>query len=157
MKLYEISDAYLQLLEADEVDVTAELDSLNIAFAEKAENIVKLIRSLNAQGSAIKDEIKKLRDKLGAVEGRVDGLKHYLQTGMEKTGKDSLDVGIFRVRLQNSPLSVKIIDVGSLPEQFKREIVEIRVDKRGIIDHIKSTGEVPVGIQAVQGRHIRIY
>ena len=159
MKLYEISDEYLNLLECEDkdIDIKAELERLEDAFSTKTENIAKLIRNLSAQRNALLNEANRLREKHGAVENRIEGLKSYLQTEMERIGKEKLEAGIFRIRLQNSPLSVDIREETKLPAEFKEEIITVKVDKKAIIDFIKETGAVPEGCFPVQRKHIRIY
>ena len=159
MKLYEITDEFLGLddIEDELIDIEVELNKLEIAFSEKAENIAKLVRSLEAQKDALATEAKRLTEKRDATQNRIDSLKAYLKAEMERIGRDKIQAGIFRVRLQNSPLTIDIIEESKIPDEFKSVEEIIKIDKRGIIELLKSTGEVPAGVTPIQRQHIRIY
>jgi len=66
-----------------------------------------------------------------------------------------MEAGIFRVRVQKSPLSVEVEDVKKLADEFIKTATT--PDKAKILEHIKETGEVPIGATPVQKKHIRIY
>ena len=76
---------------------------------------------------------------------------------MEEIDSDTVQAGIFKVRMQNSPMTVDVTEESKVPNEFKEEMVTVRIDKKAIVKHIKSTGEIPDGVFPVQGKHIRIY
>ena len=44
-------------------------------------------------------------------------------------------------------MSCEVVDVDQVPAEFKREIVEVKVDKQGIIGQFKQHGAVAPGVQ----------
>jgi seryl-tRNA synthetase len=159
MKLYQISNELLRLAEVDDetIDVEAELSALQMQFADKAQNIVGLIRNLEAERGAVSDEANRLQNKAKALETRVEQIKAYLQSEMLRTGQDSIKAGIFKIRLQNSPQSLIIRNMDAIPNEWKQIITETKIDKAGILRHLRETGELIGGVDITQGRHIRIY
>ena len=159
MTLYEISGEMLRLadIEDKELDVERELMEMGTLFADKARNIVHLIKNLEGEGNAINDEVRRLQDKSRAIDNRVSQIKAYLCSEMIRTGQDSIKAGIFKIRLQNSPQSLIVKDVDVIPQEFKEEIHDWKVDKMGILRHLRETGEVIDGTDVIQKKHIRIY
>ena len=87
MNLYEINSALAafelqvdeetgELLNADE------LDALQIARDEKIEGLALLVKELNAEADAIKNERDKLDERMKQKQRKADGLKKYLQSAL---------------------------------------------------------------------------
>lgn len=159
MKLYEISNELLKLadMDAEEVDVEAELQNWQAEFGQKAKNIAGLVRNLTVDAEVLASEAQRLSAKSKAVHNRIDQIKDYLQSEMIRTGQDSIKAGIFKIRLQNSPRSLIIRNVEVIPPEFKEEIHEWKVDKLSILKHLKATGEIVDGVDVMQNKHVRIY
>lgn len=158
MKLYEISDELLKIADTeDEIDVQAELSALQMQFAEKAQNIAGLIRNLEGEKNAVSDEANRLQNKAKSLENRITQIKSYLQSEMIRTNQAVIKAGIFRIRLQNSPQSLIVKNVDAIPLEWKEIITETKVDKLGILKHLRETGEIVSGVDVTQNKHIRIY
>ena len=65
---------------------------------------------------------------------------------MEVNSITKIDTQLGSLTIAKSPISVEIINEDEIPNQFKQEIVTIKVDKKAIADNFKSTGEVPDGV-----------
>jgi predicted nucleic acid-binding Zn-ribbon protein len=83
LKLYELSQNYVtQLLElADSLDQETfqdTLSSLEEAIEDKAENVAKLIKCLDSDCKAIKEEEQRLADRRKALENKISSIKEYL-------------------------------------------------------------------------------
>jgi hypothetical protein len=98
-----------------------------------------------------------LQNKAKSLENRIAQVKAYLQSEMIRTGQDSIRAGIFKIRLQNSPRSLIVRDVEAIPSEWKQVITETKIDKLGILKHLKATGEIVEGVDVTQNRHVRIY
>ena len=158
MHLYELTDAYRMLLEADDGDAFAEaLSQLGGEIAAKAESIAKVVRSLESERAAIEDEVERLRARAMARNNRVVALKDYLKLIMEAAGIKKIGGVVLDVALQNSPPSCVVEDAATVPDAYQVVIpASIRVDSRAIIEHWKETGEQVPGTVVAQGTHIRI-
>ena len=154
MKLYEITDAYLSLDEAEKTeDVIKVLDGIKDEFDKKAENTVKVIRNFEADIQALRDEEKRLADKRRSLEKKKEDLKEYLYFNMERLNLRKINAGIFDINIQKNPQSIKIIDDATIPEKYK--IASYRIDKKTLKDDIKNGVEIE-GAQLVQTEGIRI-
>lgn len=103
MKLYEITEAYNNLEDIDEVEEREKyLNLIEDGFDEKAENIVKFIKNLDADVKALKDEEKRLAEKRKSKENSIKWLKFYLQNNMEMLNKKKIKAGLFNVNIQKT-------------------------------------------------------
>ncbi len=154
MKLYEITDAYLSLDEAEKTrDVIKVLDGIKEEFDKKAENTVKVIRNFEADIQALRDEEKRLADKRRSLEKKKEDLKEYLYFNMERMNVRKINAGIFDINIQKNPQSIKILDETTIPLKYK--ILTYKLDKNQLKDDIKNGVEIE-GCELVQSEGIRI-
>jgi predicted nuclease with TOPRIM domain len=157
MKLYELTTNYVSLMEmAEEMDATTlqdTLESIEEEIHDKAENIAKLVKNINADVDALKAEEKRLADRRKSLENKVTHLKGYLQDQLEVAGLDKVKRPTLTVSIQNNPPSVKVIDEKLLSDYMIP--VEPRLDKKAILTALKEGMEVS-GAELVQGRSVRI-
>ena len=154
MKLYEITDAYLSLDEAEKTeDVIKVLDSIKDEFDKKAENTVKVIRNFEADIQALRDEEKRLADKRKSLEKKKEDLKEYLYFNMERMKVRKVNAGIFDINIQKNPPSIKILDEATIPLKYK--ILTYNLDKKQLKEDIKNGLEID-GAELVQTEGIRI-
>jgi predicted nuclease with TOPRIM domain len=156
-KLYELTQNYVSLMEmAEEMDaITLQdtLESIEEEIHDKAENIAKLVKNINADVDALKSEEKRLADRRKSLENKVTHLKEYLQNQLEVAGLDKVKRPTLTVSIQNNPPSVKVIDEKLLSDYMIP--VEPRLDKKAILTALKEGMEVS-GAELVQGRSVRI-
>lgn len=159
MKLYELSEAYCSVLEElsepegdghDEARFQNLLQGLGEAFDEKVLSIAKIIRSLEADIGSIAAEVERLQGRKRHLTGRVDWLKRYLLGEMEAVGRDKVRGPTLTVSLAKAPPSCEVVSVEEVPEEFRR--VKIEVDRAGILEHFRSTGEVVPGTTVIADR-----
>ncbi len=154
MKLYEITDAYLSLDEAEKTeDVIKVLDGIKEEFDKKAENTVKVIRNFEADIQALKDEEKRLADKRKSLEKKKEDLKEYLYFNMERMKVKKINAGLFDINIQKNPPSIKILDEATIPLRYK--ILTYDLDKKLMKDDIKKGLEIK-GVELEQSEGIRI-
>lgn len=158
MKLYELTDNYMQLVEmADQLDEETfrnTLESIQDSIEDKVENTAKVIKSIEADVQAIKEEEKRLKERRQALETKIDNIKDYLKEQLEKAGIDKVKRATFTVSIQNNPPKAEIVDEKSLPLEFMIP-QPAKVDKRAILEKLKSGEHVP-GAALVQERGVRI-
>jgi hypothetical protein len=143
MKLYEIKENYLKLLEMelDETTLSDTLESLDGELEEKADNIACLIKSLEAESEAIKAEAKKLQDRAKAKEVKAEGLRNYLYVTFKVLGKDKLETSRNALVIKKNPCSV-VLDDGFFHEDYVEYIETMKVDKAKLKDALKSGIEI---------------
>ncbi|SCJ98991.1 Siphovirus Gp157 [uncultured Clostridium sp.] len=160
MKLYELAENYLnlqELLENQEIPqelITKALDQVDGELEEKAENIAKLIKTLEVDINGFKEEEKRLSDKRKSLENRVKGLKEYLDGAMKLTGKTKFKGKLFSFNIQKNPPSASILDESLIPEKYliKQEPL---IDKKSILMDLKNGEDIP-GAELKQTESLRI-
>lgn len=156
MNLYELSLSFqeVQNMDLDSEVMKDTLDSIEDAIENKAENIAKLIRNLESDVSAYKEEEDRLKTKRQATENKVKWLKTYLEDNMKMTGKTKFKSGMFNFAIQKNPASVNITDEKIIPGEFLIPQPP-KVDKTSLKEALKNGIEVP-GAELKQTEGLRI-
>ena len=160
MKLYELAENYLnlqELLENEEIDqemITKALDEVGGELEDKAENIAKLIKTLEVDINGYKAEEKRLADKRKSLENRVKSLKEYLDSAMKLTGKKKFKGQLFSFNIQKNTPSVNILDDELIPEKYFIEQDPV-LDKKSLLADLKNGEEIP-GAEIKQTESLRI-
>lgn len=156
MNLYELSLAFqdVQNMDLDPEVMKDTLDSIEDAIESKAENIAKLVRNLESDVSAYKEEEDRLKTKRQATENKVKWLKTYLEDNMKLTRKTKFKSGMFNFSIQKNPASVNITDEKIIPGEFLIPQPP-KVDKTSLKEILKRGIEVP-GAELKQTEGLRI-
>ena len=160
-KLYEITARYKTLetlLEDENIEIEQIKEALDLVeeeITEKADNIAKFIKSLEADEKAIKEEEKRLYDRRKGVENKRESLKQYLYMELENAGIRKVKSTLFNIGIQNNPPSVNIIDQDKISAEYITTEIIKKVDKRAILEKLKN-GEVVEGAEIRQGQSLRI-
>ena len=156
MNLYELSVAFqeVQNMDLDPEVMQDTLDSIEDAIENKAENIAKLVRNLESDVAAYKEEEDRLKTKRQSTENKVKWLKTYLEDNMKLTGKTKFKSGMFNFSIQKNPASVNITDEKAIPEEFLIQQPP-KVDKTSLKEILKRGIEVP-GAELKQTEGLRI-
>ena len=159
MKLYELTENYnnlLELLDRDDIDLQIIQDALNSVADDidtKADNIVRLIKSLKAEEEALKNEIANLTARKQSVANKSDRLKQYLTDQMAITGRDKIGK-LHQARMQNNPPSVGVENEKAIPSCYWL-YQEPKLDKKAILQLLKEGQEI-AGAKLVQGQSLRV-
>ena len=140
MTLYEITGELLELQNMIEEGVDPDvlndtIESVEFDLEQKAEGYVMVIRNLEAQAKAIKDEEKRLREKRLSAENGIERLKKRLFDSMNATGKKKLNAGVFTLSVQKNGGALPVIidaDVENMPKEMLK--MEIRPDTKRIAE-----------------------
>jgi len=150
LRLYEISDNYLsalnELAELDDLplEVIADtLEGLQGELEEKALNVARYVRNLEAEASAIDEAKKRMEARAKAASRQAGRLKAYLKGELERTGL-KIKAPDLALRIQNNPPSVVVDDAGQLPEAFRETVTTVKILKSEIGRALKA-GEFIVG------------
>ena len=161
-RLYDISAGYASLIDAyDNADsdeeregIIAMLAAADGEISDKAENYARLIRMKEEEAKAFKAEVDRLTARKRAAENMVARLKDALLGAMTLTGTQEIKTSIGKWRLQMNPLSCEVVDVDKVPMQYHIK-QEDKIDKKGLIDYYKQTGEIIDGVEFKQEQGIR--
>ncbi|WP_029517974.1 siphovirus Gp157 family protein [Paenibacillus polymyxa] len=167
-KLYELGNQYKVLngyidaawdndeLTEDDLQLYVEtLESIEDEFEHKVENIAKFMKNIEGDIKAFEEEEKRLAKKRKYLQNKYDGLKSYTQAVLEVNGIDKVSAGLFKVRLQNNPPSVSVLNEGLVPDTYKIPQPN-KVDTKALLQALKQ-GEKINGVTLVTDkRHLRI-
>lgn len=120
---------------------TSSLDTLEIAFNEKVDNIICYIKNLNALNDAIESEIKALGERKKANNKKVENLTNYVLTTMKMREMDKLETAKNKVSFRKSK-SLNVVDESKIPSIYFTEKIEHKVNKKAITDAIKQGYEI---------------
>jgi len=122
--LYELTEAYQELLSMaldPDTDPEALADTMEAIDGEievKADGYAKVMKTLDADVSAIKAEIARLTERKKHIEANVDRMKRSLETSMHLTGKTKFKTSLFSFNIAKNPASLKIDNPDRVPEEF---------------------------------------
>lgn len=153
--------------EVTEADAEEAIDRWLSELANERENKLNayayLIKSLDAQSSALKDEVDRMRARKTATENKISKLKERLQYHLETQGIDKVQTDLFTFAVQKSGGKPKMIlneyferHPEELPEGFRRVKFEPNLDaiREAIVADPETHSDL--GYIAEQGKHLRI-
>lgn len=157
MNLYELSDSYKQiqtLIEDGAEGLEDALKQLDDAIEDKAVSYAKVIRNLESQSAAIKEEEKRLSERRKSLENNVKRMKESLYGAMKYNDKKKIKTDLFSFNIQNNPPSLTVLDDKSIPQGYWVE-QEPKLNKKEILKDIKN-GVMVEGVEVTQGESLRI-
>lgn len=156
MNLYDLGTNYQNVYDMEDIDEetwTDTLNAINEAIEDKADNIARLIRSLEADAEAYKNEAERLTAKKRVAENKIKSLKVYLQDNMERLDKRKFKTELFNFNIQNNPASAEITSEDNIPEAYYT--LEKKFDKRRMAQDLKAGNQI-AGAKLKQTQSLRI-
>lgn len=161
MRLYDLAEQYNDLLDVLEGSenpeaIQAMLDGIEGAFDEKAESIVKLMRSKAAERDALSEEAQRLQDRAHRINKEYEWLESYLERQMIATGKEQVKSSLFDIKIGLCPPAVQVLNESMIPRcYFTTKPAVVALDKRSVMDALKAGESVP-GVEMVQRKILKI-
>lgn len=153
--LYELTGIYQQIYDLDMDDETKQdtLDSIdwNEDYENKVEDYIKVIKNLDADIEARKNEIDRLKKLNDADKAKKDRMKSTLKESMELTGHDRVDTPLFKVSFRRS--KAVEVDMVLLPDEYKK--VEYKADKTAL-KRLLTDGQEIAGATLVENKNLSI-
>lgn len=149
LSLYEITNAFPMLMEQEEMteeDKKKVEEELTLLLQQKSQNVIGYARNIELTIEAMKNEEKRISDKRKLLENRVIKFKEYVKECMEKNGITKIETGLGNLTIAKNPISVEIVNEDEVPNEYKTEIVTVKIDKTKIKNNFKETGEIPNGV-----------
>ena len=143
MKLYEIKEEFLRLadMELDEETMKDTLESLQFDFTEKVDNVACVIKSLEAESDALKNEIDNLLMRQKSKLKKAQDLREYLLINMRDTNNLKIETTRNVLSIKKNPVSV-VVEEGFNDKKYINEKITYTVDKTAIKKAIESGIEV---------------
>ena len=136
--LYELTGQFLEIYNMD-IDDETKLDTLEAIdwtsdYETKVEGYVKVIKSLEADIEARKNEKKRLDGLNKSDQTKIDNLKAALAVSMTETGQTKVDTTLFKVGFRKS--EAVVVDETKLPKKY--QVATYRPDKKTLKELLKS-------------------
>jgi hypothetical protein len=159
MKLYELTANYNQVLElieegADPEVMNDTLEAIEGEIESKVDNTAMVLKTVEANIKALKDEEKRLADRRKSLENQNKRLKEYLHDQLKSIGMKKVKGTIFSANIQNNPPSLNITDETKIPEEYWVQ-PSPSVNKKELLEKIKN-GEEIEGAEIKQTESLRI-
>ena len=155
--LYELTQQalYLQdLLQSGDIDEDTFADTLeSLDIETKIENICKVIRNLEADAKAFKEEKDRLAAKQKVAENGVKRLKESLLMHLQVTEQKKVQSGLFKVSVGASK-AVEIFDERALLDDYLEPQPD-KINKTRIAEDLKLGIEV-AGARFVENQYVTI-
>lgn len=157
--LYELSEQYkiltdiLESGECNQDNVEQILKQVTDELNNKAGNIGKLILSLSSDNESLGGEIQRLSMRKTATSNKIDWLKSYLLQELTCANIEKIKTALISINVRTNPTSVKVLNPNEVPVEYRRIIPETwEVDKVKILELVKSTGEIPNGVEVIRDK-----
>lgn len=159
MNLFELTENYVKFFtefeNADEVteEMQEMADNLNVEIEEKCDNYAKMIRNLEADVEAFKNQEKIFNEKRKSAENKVKWLKQNLQASMEQTGRKKVKTDLFSFNIQKNKPTLEITNEKNIDDSYY--VIERKLNKRELLNDIKE-GLIIDGVGIKQTESLRI-
>ena len=147
----------LQSGEYDDEALADTMESVELAFKDKADGYAMVIRNLEGSIEAIKVEQKRLADRRKVMEAGIKRLKDNLEAAMVSTDMVKFKTDLFSFAIQSNGGSLPVIvdvETDELPDDLV-QIVE-KPDLKAIAKYIEETGDVTYAHFGERGKSLRI-
>ncbi|QHJ74798.1 hypothetical protein [Lactobacillus phage JNU_P5] len=161
MKLYELSDTYKELLEREDLDPQAVVDTLDAIKDEieiKADGIASLIDELQSSAERKKAKAKDWNESAKADLQRAQWLKQYLTSELDNAGIKKVETENHLLNVRNFKASTVIDDEDKIPGQYRNYAKYegmYDVMKQDVYAALKDGKDVP-GAHLEQNRNVVI-
>ena len=149
LSLYEITNAFPILMEQEEIseeDKKKIEEELTVLLQQKSHNVIGYARNTELMINVMKEEEKRLEENRKNLEKQLTKFKEYVKECMERNNITKIDTGLGSLTIAKNPASVEIINEDEIPEEYKTEVVTVKIDKTKIKNNFKETGEIPNGV-----------
>lgn len=159
MNLYELTAVYKRLQDQLENgdDVEGIIAVIGDELEAKADGYARVIRNMESQIKAFKDEEKRIAENRKKLETGVERLKSNLFESMKATGKEKFKTELFSFSIQkNGGALPVIVDVST--DDLPDDLVQIteKPDLKAIAKYIEDTGDLTYAHFGERGESLRI-
>lgn len=160
--MYELTGAWLAAVDAydaaedaeERADALEMLEGIEADMADKADAIARIVRNYRAEIEGLKAEEQRLAAKRRSRESAIERLNDIMLDAMRATGAERVQTSIGRWSIQTNPWSCEVLDAAQVPEEWHIK-QDDKIDKRGLVEHFKMTGEIMPGVEMRQSTGVR--
>ena len=156
---YKLADLMNQMMHTDDPEVVAMFED---AIEEAGENFrdyivqaMDIAANLKMSADAIKLEQERLHNLRNERLTRAERLENAVKRYMEMVDVKEVVTDLYTLKLRKNPPRVEITDELVIHKEYKREVVEYKLDKKAIAEALKAG--VPVdGARLVQTNRLEV-
>lgn len=156
---YNLADLISQLQHTDDPEFVAMFeDAVEEAgehFREYVTMCLDLSADLSMSAEAIETEIERLQLLKAERKSRAQRLHDAVKGYMEMVGASEIVTDLYTVKVRRNPPKVEITDELVIHKEYKREVVEYKVDKKAIAEALKA-GVVVDGARLIQTNRLEV-
>jgi hypothetical protein len=156
---YNLADLISQLQHTDDPEVVAmfedAVEEAGEGFRVYVTTCLDLATDLSLSAEAIEREIERLQMLKQERKSRANRLQESVKTYMEMVGTSEIVTDLYTVKLRKNPPKVEITDELVIHKEYKREVVEYKLDKKAIAEALKA-GVVVDGARLVQTNRLEV-
>lgn len=117
-------------------------------FDQKAESIIKVIRNIDADVTAIDAERERLAELKRIKKNSIDQMRAYLLRNMEAAGRKSIKLPLFTLSVRMGSEKVIINNEDAIPDDYVRVETSVVPDKKAIAEELKRVRDHNAAVQA---------
>lgn len=129
MNLYELSADLVALRDLEEVEASEIIAIVQNEIANKGKGIIQVVRSIEADVDAVKNEIDRLTKIKRAKENHIKRLREYTKSCMEQMNMKKLETPVGNITVRKGTSTLKIDDETKLPSKYLEIVQTYKVDK----------------------------
>lgn len=155
INLYAISKSFNELMLADEVAEEEKEQALGILaekIKEKSAEVIGLEKNMEYAIQSIKFEEDRLKENRRLLENKLERYKGYIQSCMNILETNKIETARGSISLVVNPISVEIVDEDKIPNKYKKQVIETKIDKAAIARDFKNTGEIVEGVNIINDK-----
>ena len=158
LSLYNITDKFIEIMDkVQDGEITEEEynelgQELAVALQNKSIGIIGYIQNKEALIDAVDTQIKRLQDLKKARQNKLEKFKQYVKENMDRLGITKMDTELGTLSIAKNPMSVEIENEEEIPEEFKQQVITVKIDKTAIKNHFKATGEIIPGVKIIDDK-----
>lgn len=156
---YNLADLISQMQHTDDPEVVAMFeDSVEEAgegFREYVTTCLDLSADLSMSVEAIETEIERLQMLKHERKSRAQRLQDAVKGYMEMVGTSEIVTDLYTVKVRRNPPKVEITDELVIHKEYRREVVEYKIDKKAIAEALKA-GVVVDGARLIQTNRLEV-
>ena len=160
MTLYDLTADYLELQEMMEDDISDDalldsMESIEGLYEDKIDGYAAVIRTLEAEATAYKDEADRMANKAKVIHNNIARMKKAMQESMMQTGIRKIKGKRFTVAIQKNGGKAPFVLTWNNPNPLPDELVERKPNIEAIREFTEKNGET-YGYFAERGESLRI-
>ena len=160
MTLYDLTADYLTLQEMMEDDISDDalldsMESIEGLYEDKIDGYAAVIRTLEAEATAYKDEADRMANKAKVIRNNITRMKKAMYESMLQTGIRKVKGKRFTVSVQKNGGKAPFVLTWDNPDTLPDNLVE-RKPNIEAIRAVTEKGDTTYGYIAEQGESLRI-